>query len=66
MKKIIGALLSAITLLCLAGCGGVRDLVLDEPVTYEITSQISSLDIRINAAELEIGYGETFSVVGDL
>jgi len=66
MKKIIGALLSAITLLCLAGCGGVRDLVLDEPVTYEITSQISSLDIRINAAELEIGYGETFSVVSNL
>ena len=66
MKKIIGALLTAISLLCLAGCGIDRTLVLDEAKTYEITSQITSLDIRINAAELKIECGETFSVVSNL
>ena len=66
MKKIIGALLTAIALLCLAGCGIDRTLVLDEAKTYEITSQITSLDIRINAAELKIECGETFSVVSNL
>ena len=66
MKKIAAALLSAISLLCLAGCGGVRDLVLDEVKTYEIGSQIGSLDIRINAADLRIECGETFSVESNL
>jgi len=66
MKKIIAALMAAISLLCLAGCGSAQKLVLDEAKTYEITSQISALDIRINAADLRIEYGETFSVVSDL
>ena len=66
MKKIIGALLTAIALLCLAGCGIDRTLVLDEAKTYEITSQVRSLDIRINAAELKIEYADDFSVVSNL
>ena len=66
MKKIIGALLTAIALLCLGGCGSTQKLVLDEVKTYEITSQITSLDIRINAADLKIECGETFSVVSNL
>ena len=66
MKKIIGALLTAISLLCLAGCGIDRTLVLDEAKSYEITSQISSLDIRINAADLKIEYADAFSVVSNL
>ena len=66
MKKIIGALLTAVSLLCLAGCGSTQKLVLDEAKTYEITSQVRSLDIRINAAELKIECGETFSVVSNL
>lgn len=66
MKKIIGALLTAIALLCLPGCGSTQRLVLDEAKTYEITSQISSLDIRINAAELKIEYADDFSVVSNL
>ena len=66
MKKIIGALLTAISLLCLAGCGSTQKLVLDEAKTYEITSQITSLDIRINAADLKIEYADAFSVVSNL
>ena len=66
MKKIIGALLTAIALLCLAGCGIDRTLVLDEAKTYEITSQVRSLDIRINAADLKIEYADDFSVVSNL
>ena len=66
MKKRIAALLLAIALLCLTGCGSVRDLVLDEAKTYEITAQIRSLDIRINAADLKIEYGEKCSVVSNL
>lgn len=66
MKKRIAALLLATAVLCLTGCGSVRDLVLEEAKTYEITAQIRSLDIRINAADLKIEYGEKCSVVSNL
>ena len=63
MKRLLFLLLTlAIVLLCLAGCGIDRTLVLDEAKTYEITSQVRSLDIRINAADLKIEYADAFSV----
>ncbi len=65
MKKLIAILLSAILLVCFAGCGK-QDLVLDEAKTYEVTSEIHSLDIRINAADFKIERGEAFSVVSNL
>lgn len=65
MKKVIAILLSAILPVCLVGCGK-QDLVLDEAKTYEVTSEIHSLDIRINAADFKIERGEDFSVVSNL
>jgi hypothetical protein len=66
MKKITAIILSAILLLCLAGCDKKQDLVLDEAKTYEITTEIKSLDIRINAADFKIKQGEKFSVESNL
>ena len=65
MKKIFSAFLAAVISLCLPGCGSTQRPVLDEVKTYEITSQITSLDIRINAAELKLEYADAFSVVSN-
>ena len=51
MKRIITVIISAILLACLVGCS-TQDVVWDKTKTYEITSEIHSLDIQINAAVL--------------
>lgn len=66
MKKWILVFLSVILLSCLVGCSGAEDLVLDEVKTYEIASEIQSLDIRIGAADVKILQGEKFSVESNL
>lgn len=66
MKKIIAIILSAILLTCLAGCSSNQDLVLDEIKTYDITTEIKSLDIRFNGADFKIEYGDKFSVESNL
>ncbi len=65
MKKIITIFLFVISLICLVGCNK-QDVVLDEAKTYEINSEIHSLDIRINAADFKIENGEEFSVESNL
>ena len=65
MKKIITVIISAILLVCLVGCGK-ENAVLDETKTYEITSEIHSLDIRINAADFKIVSADEFSVESNL
>ena len=65
MIKHIAVILSTILLICLVGCSN-QDLVLDEAKTYDTTSEIKSLDIRINAADFKIEYAEKFSVVSNL
>ncbi|MBQ8371389.1 MAG: DUF4097 family beta strand repeat protein [Clostridia bacterium] len=65
MKKVIAVLISAILFLCLAGCNK-QDAVLDEAKTYEITSEIHSLDIRISAADFKIVSADEFSVESNL
>ncbi len=66
MKKPIAIFLTAILFLSfVVGCGK-QEIVFDEAKTYEVTSEIHSLNIRINAADFKIEYGEEFSVVSNL
>ena len=65
MKKAIWILVMLCVIVSLATCGK-RDGVLDEAKTYEVTSEIHSLDIRINAADFVIKQADTFSVESNL
>lgn len=65
MKRIITVIISAILLVCLVACNK-QDVVLDEAKTYEITSEIHSLDIRISAADFKIQHGDEISVESNL
>lgn len=65
MKKCMTLLVLALLLVCFAGCSN-EDTVLQESKTYEITSEIHSLEIRINAAEFTIERADSFSVVSNL
>ena len=61
--SIIGGILSAVGLL-----GGLfsTDAVLEDVKTYPVTGRIRNLDIEINAADLYIKEGESFSVESNL
>ena len=63
--KVIFAILTAILLASIVGCDN-QDMVLDEAKTYDVTSEIHSMDIRISAADFKIQYGEKFTVVSNL
>ncbi|MBR7098873.1 MAG: DUF4097 family beta strand repeat protein [Clostridia bacterium] len=65
MKKAIWILVMLCVIGSLAACGK-RDGVMDETKTYEITSEIHSLDIRINAADFVIKQADAFSVESNL
>ena len=65
MKKIIIVVMCIIFILCFVGCAK-KDVVLDETKTYEITSEIHSLDIRLNAADFKIVSADEFSVESNL
>ena len=64
MKKYIVAVL-VFLLLALASCAN-ENVVLDDSQTYEITSDIHSLYIQINAADFKIELGDEFSVESNL
>ncbi len=61
MKRILTVIISAIFLVCLVSCSN-KYAVLDETKTYEITSEIHSLDVQINAADFKIKSGDEFLV----
>lgn len=65
MKRIITVIISAILLVCLVACSK-QDVVLDESKTYEITSEIHSLDVQINAADFKIVSADDFLVESNL
>ena len=65
MRRIITIIFSVILLVCLVSCSK-QDVVLDETKTYEITSEIHSLDIQINAADFKIVSADEFSVESNL
>ena len=65
MKKYIVTILVLLLLLALASCAK-ENVVLDDSKTYEITSDIHSLDIQINAADFKIKHGDEFSVESNL
>ncbi|MBR3864353.1 MAG: DUF4097 family beta strand repeat protein [Clostridia bacterium] len=65
MKKYIITILVFMLLLALASCVN-ENVVLDDFKTYEITSDIHSLDIQINAADFKIEYGDEFLVESNL
>ena len=65
MKKFTALIVSVVLLICLVGCNK-NDVVLDEAKTYEITSEIHSLDIRISAADFKIQHGDDISVESNL
>ena len=65
MKKFTALIVSMVLLICLVGCNK-NDVVLDEAKTYEITSEIHSLDIRISAADFKIQHGDEISVESNL
>ena len=65
MKKYIVAVLVFLLLLTLASCAN-ENVVLGDSQTYEITSDIHSLDIQINAADFKIELGDEFSVESNL
>ena len=65
MKKYIITILVFLLLLVLASCAN-ENVVLGDSQAYEITSDIHSLDIQINAADFKIEHGEKFSVESNL
>ena len=65
MKKYIVTILVFLLLLALASCAN-ENVVLDDSQTYEITSEIHSLDIQINAADFKIVSVDDFSVESNL
>ena len=65
MKKCIVTILVLFLLLALASCIN-ENVVLSDSQTYEITSDIHSLDIQINAADFKIEHGDEFSVESNL
>ena len=64
MKKAVIIFLCVILALSLAACNEI--LVLDESKTYEVSGEIHSLDIRINAADFVIEHTDKFSVESNL
>ena len=65
MTKYILVAVIILALVALVGCVSQRDVV-GEYKTYEITSDIKSLDININAADFVIEHSEKFSVESNL
>ena len=65
MKMYIAAVFVFLLLFTLASCAN-ETAVVDETKTYEITSEIHSLDIQINAADFIIEHGDRFSVESNL
>lgn len=65
MEKYIIIGLIIVLLLALSGCFGGR-AVIGEHKTYEITSDIHSLDIQVNAADFVIEHGDKISVESNL
>ena len=65
MKKYLVTILVLLLLLSLVSCTN-ENVVLDNLQTYEITSDIQSLDVKINAADFKIKYGDKFSVESNL
>ena len=65
MKKFTALIVSVVLLICLVGCNK-QDVVLDETKTYEITSEIHSLDVQISAADFKIVSADEYSVESNL
>lgn len=65
MKKRIAMILVFLLILALAACAP-KDAVLDESKKYDISADVHSLDIQINAADFIIEHGESFSVESNL
>ena len=65
MKKYIIVTALVFLLLALASCVN-ENVVLYDSQTYEITSEIHSLDIQINAADFKIVSADDFSVESNL
>lgn len=65
MKKYITAVFLSLSLLMLASCNN-ESVVLKESKTYEITSDIKSIDVQIDAAEFIIEQADKFSVESNL
>jgi len=64
MKKYISLCLALILLLSFAGC--TEDAVSEISRTYPITSEITSLEIQVGAADLTIKTAETLSVESNI
>ena len=65
MRKYTISIFVFLMTLLLASCGRESG-VLDKSRTYEIPSEIHSLDIRLNAADFEIVHADKFSVESNL
>lgn len=65
MKMYIAAVFVFLLLFALTSCANETDVV-GETKTYEIASEIHSLDIQINAADFIIEHGDRFSVESNL
>ncbi|MBQ3571661.1 MAG: DUF4097 family beta strand repeat protein [Clostridia bacterium] len=65
MKKIITVIISTILLALFVGCSK-QDAVLDETITYEVTCEIHSLNVQINAADFKIVSADEFLVESNL
>ena len=65
MKKTALILLVLCMITTLSSCAK-QDVVSDEATTYEITTEIHSLDIRLNAADVVFKYSDNFSVESNL
>ena len=68
MKKTIVLILLtlvAVSLVCLCGCTK-ENAVLDETKAYQVQTQISSLNIQLNAADFKIENGDAFLVESNL
>lgn len=65
MKKLISIIIAFIMSLTMVGCVG-ENVVLSESKTYDVTTQITSLNLELKAGEFNIKNGESFLVESNL
>ena len=65
MKRLPVLVLICVLALALWSCGR-RDAVADSTTVYEVSSEVCSLDVRINAADFRIECADCFSVESNL
>lgn len=65
MKKLLSIIITLVLSLTMIGCIG-ENVVLSESKTYNVTTQITTLNLELKAGEFNVKNGETFLVESNL